>query len=57
MKNRFQLSATNFSMLHDVFIHEFTRQNFDQGQGGGEWWRLRFSCSVTKNVIKQNAKL
>ena len=35
MKNRFQLSATNFSMLHDVFIHEFTRQNFDQGQGGG----------------------
>ena len=22
-------------MLHDVFMHEFTCQNFDQGGGGG----------------------
>lgn len=31
MKNRLQLSATNFSMLHDVFMHEFTCKNFDRG--------------------------
>ena len=33
MKNRLQLLATNFSMLHDVFMHEFTCQNFDRGGG------------------------
>ena len=31
MKNRLQLSATNFSMLHGVFMHEFTSKNFDRG--------------------------
>ena len=31
MKNRLQLSATNFFMLHDVFMHEFTCKNFDRG--------------------------
>ena len=35
MKNRLQLSAINFSMLHDVFMHEFTCKKFDGGGGGG----------------------